>query len=180
MDGCSGCGRVGEPAALVCPGCGAVTELVPGAVAAQAVRRGPQPRMCADCEQVTIVLTAEMVCADCGFPVPEVNARLAERLAADGPGDAMAAPCVGCGFPLGGPAPVAPAVDISIGCRGCGRGLSVPELEFRVGAGLKIKCGDCQAVTLVPDTVWCPKCGLHLRPDGIPELVEAANRQPPG
>jgi hypothetical protein len=33
---------------------------------------------------------------------------------------------------------------------------------------------------VIPSTVWCPTCGLHLRRLGIPELIRDANRRQTG
>ncbi|TDD92250.1 hypothetical protein [Actinomadura rubrisoli] len=117
-----------------------------------------------------------MACPDCEQLYPDINDRLRERFVAFGPGDPADAPCVGCGYHATVPHPPSPYLEQIIDCQGCGHQIGVPMQSFRVGQGMKLSCGRCDARTVVPPTVWCPKCGLHLRRRGIPELVRDATR----
>lgn len=163
---------------LRCPACGADSDLASRAIAATALRLGTQARACISCEQVTIVVEPSMVCSDCGRPRPDINDRLRSRYATAGPGDPADAPCVGCGYYVSRPNPAGPTLDLLVECQGCGDQIAIPEEDFAVGQGLRLLCGRCHAHTLVPASVWCPDCGLHLRRLGIPELIRDANREP--
>jgi hypothetical protein len=165
---------------LTCPGCGADSDLAARAVAATALRLGPQSRACVACEQVTIVVEPSMVCAACGRPRADINDRLRSRYATSGPSDPADAPCVGCGYYVSGPNPAGPALDLLIECQGCGDQIAIPEESFAVGQSVRLLCGRCHTRTLVPKTVWCPNCGLHLRRIGISDLVRDANPDDPG
>ncbi|GAB3421030.1 hypothetical protein GCM10027569_49910 [Flindersiella endophytica] len=176
---CAGCGRLpgsGADPVLRCPGCEADSGLAARAIAAMVVRLGTQARACDACERITIVVEPSMVCAVCVRPLEEVNDLLYSRYATTGPADPADAPCVGCGYYVSRPNPGGPALDVLIECQGCGDQIRIPEEDFAVGQGIRLLCGRCHSHTLVPKTVWCPKCGQHLRTLGIPELVREANR----
>ena len=178
--GCVSCGNRsdGTGPALTCPGCGAASGIVGTAIAYRTLRDGPQSRACTACELVTIVLEPDMVCPACELPRPDVNDRLRERLGRLGPGDPDDAPCVGCGHFRTRPDPPSPPLDQLVDCQGCGHEHAIPMDRFTVGQGMQLRCGHCRARTVIPDTIWCPKCGLHLRRLGIAELISAANRRP--
>lgn len=116
-----------------------------------------------------------MVCAACVRPVESINELLYSRYATSGPSGSAEAPCVGCGYYVSRPNTAGPELDVLIECQGCGERIAIPEEDFAVGHGLHLMCGSCHSRTLVPKTVWCPNCGLHLRRLGIPELVREAN-----
>ncbi|MDI3422957.1 hypothetical protein [Streptomyces luteolus] len=125
---------------------------------------------------MTIVVEPGMVCQGCEQLYPDVDVRLRARYADVGPGDPADAPCVGCGKYVTRPNPPRPALYHDIDCQGCDARFALSEQDLTVGQGMHIACGRCRTVTVVPDTVWCPKCGLHLRKRGIPELVRDATR----
>lgn len=173
---CRSCGRRPddpEPV-LTCPGCGASSAIVATAIAYRTLDDGPQSRACAACEQVTIVTEPDMICPDCEQLYPDVNDRLRRRYAERGAGDPSDAPCVGCGYYATDPHPPSPYLEQIIDCQGCAREISIPLRSFAVGQGMHLRCGRCGTDTVIPPTVWCPRCGLHLRRRGIPELVRDA------
>lgn len=177
-DRCGSCGRrpTDREPVLTCPGCGADSAIVASAIAARTLDDGPQSRPCETCEKVTIVTEPGMVCPDCAQLYPDVNDRLRERFAEFGPADPADAPCVGCGYYLTDPHPPSPYLAQLIDCQGCGNEISILLKHFTVGQGMHLSCADCGAHTVIPPTVWCPKCGRHLRRRGIPELVRDATR----
>lgn len=176
---CPSCGRPsrGADPALLCPGCGAASEIYPKAIAVQTLREGDQARACDACEQVTLVMEPSMVCPDCRRPHSDVNDRMRERFDRFGPGDPADAPCVGCGYYTTRPNPPSPPLDLLIDCQGCGDEIAISEADFPTGKGMHLRCGGCKTVTEIPNTIWCPKCGQHLRRMGISELIREANRR---
>lgn len=166
----------GADTVVSCPGCGADSAIVASAIAYRTLNEGAQSRACETCESVTIVIEPGMVCPACEELYADVNARLRERFAVVGPGDPDDAPCVGYGKYVSRPNRPGPALYHDIGCQGCDAQFALTEREMPVGQAVHIACGRCRAVTVVPSTVWCPECGLHLRKRGIPELVREANR----
>lgn len=177
---CQVCGRrsgagPGYPV-LSCPGCGyAATELATKAITLMALRDGRQSVACIACELVTMVIEPSMICQACQRPGLDVNDQLRARFVRLGPGDPADAPCVGCGYYVAKPDP--PPLDLLVDCQACGDRMAISEASFRVGYGMQVRCGGCLFVTVIPKTVWCPKCGLHLRSRGIPELIRAANEK---
>lgn len=174
--GCSSCDLplADDSPPLVCPACGAVSEIYPKAIAVHTLREGEQARACTECEQVTLVVAPEMVCPDCKRLHADVNDRLRARYERLGPGDPADAPCVGCGYYTSRPDEPAFPLDILIDCQRCGNEIAVPEADFPQGQGMHLRCG-CGAHTVVPKTIWCPNCGEHIRARGIAELVAEAN-----
>ena len=170
-EACGTCGSTGKTV-LVCPGCAAPSQIVSTAIAYRAAHDGPQARSCTACEQVTMVVEPDMVCPACGQLRPEVNELLLARYDRIGPDDLAAAPCVGCGYRVG--APDEP-LNLLVACRACDADFAIPLDMFAVGQGMRLRCGTCAADTRIPDTVWCPVCGQHLRRDGIADLIRAAN-----
>lgn len=176
VPGCASCGRRpgdAEPV-LTCPGCGTESDIVNTAITHAVARAGRQSLACTACEQVAIVVEPDMLCPSCSRLRPDVNDRMRARYAAVGPGDPADAPCVGCGYYLTDPFPSTPSLDLLVDCQRCGDEIAIAEDQMSVGEGVYLQCGICRAVTVIPDTVWCPKCGLRLRAEGIPELVRDA------
>jgi hypothetical protein len=118
-----------------------------------------------------------MVCPDCEQPHSDVNDRMRARFERLGPGDPADAPCVGCGYYTTRPKPLSQPLYLLIDCQGCGYQIAVHEESFPKGQGMHLRCGGCKTVTEVPNTIWCPKCGQHLRDRGIAELIREANRR---
>ncbi|MFI0449612.1 hypothetical protein [Actinomadura sp. 6N118] len=178
LPGCSSCARRPDDPnpVLTCPGCGADSAIVATAIAYGTLNEGPQARACESCELVTIVVEPDMACPTCEQLYPDVNDRLRARFARVGPGDPADAPCVGCGKHVSRPNPPRPALYLDIDCQGCDAKFPISEQDMSVGQGMHIACNHCATVTVVPSTVWCPKCGQHLRKRGIPELVRDATR----
>lgn len=177
------CGSCAQPAdtdpVLRCPGCGAASAIVATAIAHRTLREGTQYRACEACESVTIVVEPGMVCPDCEQLYDDIDGRLRRRFADAGPGDPDDAPCVGCGKYVSRPNPPGPALYQDVDCPGCDAQFPITEKDMTVGQGMHIACNRCRSVTVVPSTVWCPKCGLHLRKRGIPDLVREASRRQP-
>lgn len=176
VSGCPSCGMQPGDAdpVLCCPGCGTESNLVTFAIAYQVARAGRQSRACTACEQVTIVVEPDMLCPSCSRLSPDVNERMRVRYDAVGPGDPTDAPCVGCGSYPTDPFPSTPSRGLLVDCQRCGDEIEIAEEQMTVGKGMYLQCGRCHAVTVIPDTVWCPNCGLRLRADGIPELIRDA------
>jgi hypothetical protein len=168
---CGACGAAGRTV-LVCPGCGASSEIVSTSIAHRVTRDGAQARTCTACEQVTMVVEPDMVCPACENLRPEVNDLLRTRFDRIGPADLAAAPCVGCGYRVDEPND---ALTLSVPCHACAAEFAIPLDMFAIGQGMRLRCGTCGADTSVPNTVWCPVCGQHLRRDGIAELIAGAN-----
>ncbi len=118
-----------------------------------------------------------MVCPDCTELLSDVNDRLRARFDRLGPSDPADAPCVGCGYYTTRPNRPSPPLDLLIDCQGCGDQIAIPEANFHVGQGMHLRHDNCNTVTVIPNTIWCPKCGQHLRTRGIPELIREANRR---
>lgn len=177
LPACPSCGaRPGAPApVLTCPGCGTPSDIIAKAIAVRTLREGARSEACTACEQVTIVVEPDMVCAACRQVRPGIDALLRARFAEHGPGDAADAPCVGCGYFADDSTPS--FLDVIIDCQGCGDEIAIPEDDIPAGQGMQLSCGRCRAVTIVPAAIWCPTCGRHLRRDGIAELVRDATRE---
>jgi hypothetical protein len=53
----------------------------------------------------------------------------------------------------------------------CGDRIAIPEAMLSVGQGLRLKCNGCGRFIVIPSSVWCPKCGQHIRKEGISPFV---------
>jgi Zn finger protein HypA/HybF involved in hydrogenase expression len=172
---CESCGwQSGDSTpALACPGCGADSDLLPYALAREILNHGRQARACYECEEVSFVFDLDMVCQPCDGLRPDVNDRLRTRFNTLGPGDPADAPCVGCGEYLTPRATSqhGPPLEHFIEDPICGNWISIPESGLRVGEGLRLMCGECRKFIVVPPIVWCPKCGQHIRREGISPFV---------
>lgn len=168
---CASCG--GRPdrdePVLICPACGTPSAIFATSIAWKALNRGTQSRVCAACEQATIVIEPTMACEQCEQLRPDVNERLRSRFESNGPGDLTDAPCGGCGFFAQGPppSPLSPQIFQAFNCLHCGVEISVAERDFVRGQAMHILCGRCNGTTEIPSSIWCPKCGQAIRKEGV-------------
>lgn len=167
------CGAV-QPA---CPACKAIRRSmhVP-AVAARVREDGVANMTCPECERRSMSFDAELICGTCGWLVPDVNARLAERWAASG-GELPGWPgaCPGCGN-FG--APLHP-LRFPLICPGCGQAGDMAQERVSPTAGLAVVCGNrgCGFRIMIPPSIFCPDCKQNLRPLAkINELIKAENQ----
>jgi hypothetical protein len=148
----------------VCPAClnEERASVVPGIVAA-AVQSGDDGLVlrCSSCEQLSFQVDAGLICGLCQWLVPHVNEELASRFALNG--GAFAPPpgsCPGCGDQL--PRPGGP---FSFGCPKCGESVFLT-LDLTPGSNVTTMCPnkECKQYIKIPQSIWCPECGQHLRP----------------
>ncbi|WP_461009391.1 hypothetical protein [Streptomyces capparidis] len=110
----------------------------------------------------------DTVCKDCLSLLPDLNQRLRERFAVQGPGSPEGLGCIGCGF-----AERIPRMAQVVGCPHCAGELTIEQDDFPQ-QGVILSCGFCGKAVRIPPTVWCPECGLNFRRDGIADLVREA------
>ncbi|MFD7402142.1 hypothetical protein ACFV7R_05590 [Streptomyces sp. NPDC059866] len=124
---------------------------------------------CLGCRQVTFVFEPDMVCAPCQRLLPDLNQRLRERFAVQGPGSSEGMACVGCGF-----GERIPHMAQVVACPHCTGDLAIAQDDFP-REGMFLSCPSCGGSVRIPPTVWCPDCGLNFRRKGIADLVREAN-----
>lgn len=157
----------------ICPACFTGNpRIVISSVALTVQRDGVRILSCSTCEKRAFRYDAELFCGTCGWLVPDVNEKLAERFAANGGPFGEEAPgvCPGCGQSGAGP-----AMTFPIACPGCGNGLMINQESVGKTAETHVLC-KCSYPIVIPPDVWCPDCGLNLRGlTKIGQLVKEAN-----
>lgn len=154
----------------MCPACGGEdSDFVGGAVARNVMRDGSVTTHCRACREVSFIFEPDMVCTDCLYLLPDLNERLRERFAVQGPGSSEGLACIGCGF-----MERTPRMAQTVGCPHCSGELSV-EQDDCPQQGMIFPCEFCGKAVRIPPTVWCPDCGLNFRRDGFADLVSEAN-----
>jgi transcription elongation factor Elf1 len=171
---CDDCGTPARNtvfAAVTCPACGQSAEFAEPTVRGHVRAKGVHIAPCYDCQQLAFGFESEMFCPSCLRLRPDTDDRLRQWFEREGPGDGQDLPCLGCGE------------DDEVGwlvfpydCPRCGfEGKIAPDDVPKEGG--TVRCSSCRAEILVPAAVWCDKCGLNPRFQGIVELISGANRE---
>jgi hypothetical protein len=156
----------------ICPGCLSTHPgVVVSSIALVVKEEGVRVMGCSACERLTFRYDAELFCSACGWLVPDVNDRLAERYVAnDGPFSLKPGECSICGE-----SGAAPGYVFPVTCPGCGAGHRISQHSLSVTADTVMWC-ECRYPITIPADVWCPDCHLNLRGLGkITELIKKAN-----
>jgi hypothetical protein len=156
----------------ICPGCFTAHPAVAVSSIALVVKEeGVRVMGCSACERLTFRYDAELFCSACGWLVPDVNDRLAERyLANEGPFSLKPGECSICGETGANF-----GYDFPVTCPGCGAGRRVSQRSLSTTADTVVQCA-CRYPITIPADVWCPGCHLNLRGLAkITELIKKAN-----
>jgi hypothetical protein len=159
----------------ICPACRTVrTQVIVPYIVNRVRENGTEIAQCSGCGTRSLCYDADMICDTCEWLVPDVNDRLLKRFTINGgPFDPKPGVCPGCGH-KGAALPV----SFPVQCPRCATASMVEQQAVDVSAGVRAYCSnkDCRYPIKVPAAIWCPECGLNLRPPTqISALIRKAN-----